>query len=57
VLWRVVAAFMPLQYAPPLAVTTLLVVVPSALAVGFALAAWPAHRAAGSRVGDLLRAE
>jgi len=57
VLWRVVAAFMPLQYAPPLAVTTLLVVVPSALAVGFLLAAWPAHRAAGSRVADLLRAE
>ena len=57
VLWRAVAEFMPLQYAPPLAGTTLLVVLPGAPAVGLLLAAWPAHRAAGSRVADLLRAE
>jgi ABC-type antimicrobial peptide transport system permease subunit len=56
-LWRVVADFTPLQYAPPLAVLALLLVGPLALLLANLLAAWPGHQAARLRIGHILRAE
>jgi hypothetical protein len=42
---------------PPLAVGLLVLIVPVALLMANALAAWPSHRAATTRVGQVLRSE
>jgi hypothetical protein len=55
--WRVVAGFMPLQYAAPDAAVALALVVPASVLVGNVLAAWPARLAARMRVGPVLHAE
>jgi ABC-type antimicrobial peptide transport system permease subunit len=55
--WRVVADYTPLYYVPPVASWALLLVGPLALLVANLLAAWPGHRAARLRVGQVLRAE
>jgi hypothetical protein len=57
VLWRMVADFLPLKYVPPLAPGMILLVIPAAFLLAFLLGAWPAQRAACSRVADVLRAE
>jgi hypothetical protein len=57
VMWRYVAHTTPLFYVPPVAATTLVLVVPLALVAANLLAAWPSHRAASMRVGSVLRAE
>jgi hypothetical protein len=56
-LWRVVADYTPLQYAPPLALLALLLVGPLALVVANLLAAWPGHQAARLRISHVLRVE
>jgi hypothetical protein len=56
-LWRVVADYTPLQYAPPLAHWALLLVGPLTLLVAGLVAARPARQAARLRLGDVLRAE
>jgi ABC-type lipoprotein release transport system permease subunit len=56
-LWRVVADYTPLQYVPPVALWTLLLVVPLTLLIAALLAAWPGHRAARLPIGVVLRAE
>jgi ABC-type antimicrobial peptide transport system permease subunit len=56
-IWRVVAGFTPLAYHPPLAVWALLLIGPVALLVANMLAAWPEHRAARLRTGQVLRSE
>ncbi len=56
-LWRAVAASTPLAYHPPLAVWALLLIVPAVLSAAYVLAAWPGHRAARMRSGQILRAE
>ena len=56
-LWRSVAANTPVDYLPPVAVTALLLVIPVALLAANLLAAWPSHKAAALRVGQVLRAE
>ena len=55
--WRAVADYTPIQYVPPMAVWVLILVVPSALLIASALAAWPGQRAARLRVANILRAE
>ncbi|HEY3717392.1 MAG TPA: ABC transporter permease [Jatrophihabitantaceae bacterium] len=55
--WRAVADYTPLQYVPPLAVWTLLLVGPAALILANLLAAWPGRRAARLRIATILRAE
>ncbi len=55
--WRYVAETTPLLYVAPLAALALLLVVPLALVAANLLAAWPSHRAAALRVGNVLRAE
>jgi len=57
IMWRVVADYTPLQYAPPLAVWALLLVGPLALVLANLLAAWPGQQAARLRIGHVLRAE
>ena len=57
VIWRAVAGFTPLAYHPPLAVLALLLIGPVALLAANALAAWPQHRAARLRTGQVLRTE
>jgi hypothetical protein len=56
-LWRAVAASTPLAYHPPLAVWALLLIAPAVLLAANLLAAWPGHRAARLRSGQILRAE
>jgi hypothetical protein len=56
-IWRVVAGFTPLAYHPPLAVWALLLIGPAALLAANTLAAWPEHRAARLRTGQVLRTE
>lgn len=56
-LWRVVADYTPLQYAPPWALWALVLVAPAALLVANLLAAWPGYRAVRLRVAHVLRAE
>jgi hypothetical protein len=56
-LWRAVADYTPLQYAPPMAVWALVLVAPAALLLSNLLAAWPGHRAARLRIAHVLRAE
>lgn len=55
--WRAVANYTPLQYAPPVAVWALLLVGPAALVVANLLAAWPGQRAARLRIAHILRTE
>jgi FtsX-like permease family len=55
--WRVVADYTPLYYVPPVAVWTLLLVGPLALALANLLAGWPGRQAARLRIGQILRAE
>ena len=56
-LWRAVAASTPLAYHPPLAIWALLLITPAVLLAANLLAAWPGHRAARLRSGQILRAE
>lgn len=55
--WRAVADYTPLQYAPPVAVWALLLVAPAALVIANVLAAWPGQRAARLRIAHILRTE
>jgi predicted lysophospholipase L1 biosynthesis ABC-type transport system permease subunit len=55
--WRAITDYTPLQYVPPTALTTMLLVGPVALLVANALAAWPARRAARMQISRILRAE
>jgi hypothetical protein len=55
--WRVVADYTPLYYVSPVASWALLSIGPLAVLVANALAAWPGHRAARLRIGQVLRAE
>ncbi|MEO6712690.1 MAG: FtsX-like permease family protein [Mycobacteriales bacterium] len=55
--WRIVADFTPLQYAPPPALWALVLIGPVALLVCNALAAWPGRQAARLRIGHILRTE
>lgn len=57
VLWQVVADYTPLQYVPPLALLALALIAPVALVVANLLAALPGRRAAGLRIGHVLRTE
>lgn len=56
-LWRAVAAYTPLDYVPPTAVGSLILVGAAGLLVANLLAALPARRAARIRVSTVLRAE
>ncbi|GAA4570926.1 hypothetical protein GCM10023193_58510 [Planotetraspora kaengkrachanensis] len=56
-LWRLVADFTPLDYAPPLAFWALVLVAPVALVLANLLAAWPGRVAARLRIGHVLRTE
>jgi len=56
-IWLVVAESTPLAYHPPLAVWALLLIAPAGLLAANLVAAWPGHRAAGLRSGQVLRAE
>ncbi|MEP7055543.1 MAG: FtsX-like permease family protein [Actinomycetota bacterium] len=55
--WRVVADFTPLQYAPPFAFWALVLIGPVALLVCNLLAAWPGQQATRLRISHILRAE
>jgi ABC-type lipoprotein release transport system permease subunit len=56
-IWHNVATSTPVEYVPPFAVMVLVIVVPAALLIANALAAWPARRAARLRAAEVLRAE
>ncbi len=56
-LWRAVAERTPVQYAPPLALLTLLLVTPISVLTVTLLAAYPGHRAVRQRLSSVLRAE
>jgi hypothetical protein len=56
-LWRGVAETTPLAYVTPIAAWLLVLIAPIALLVANLLAAWPSHRAASLRVGQVLRTE
>jgi ABC-type lipoprotein release transport system permease subunit len=55
--WRWIAASMPLAYVGPGVTLAAALVVPAALLVANAVAAWPARRAARARPATVLRAE
>lgn len=55
--WRVVADYTPLQYAPPVAFWALVLVAPVALVVCNLLAAWPGRQAARLHISHILRTE
>jgi FtsX-like permease family len=55
--WRAVTDYTPLQYVAPLAFWVLLLVIPAALLISNALAAWPGRRAARMRIAHVLRTE
>jgi hypothetical protein len=55
--WRYVADLLFLHYVPPVTWLALALVVPAALLAAVLLAAHPSHRAATTRVADVLRAE
>lgn len=57
ILWRSVADNTPVDYVPPVALWLLILIAPVALLVANLLAAWPSHRAASIRVGQVLRTE
>jgi ABC-type lipoprotein release transport system permease subunit len=56
-LWHNVATSTPVKYVPPIAILVLVAVVPAALLIANALAAWPARRAARLRAAEVLRTE
>jgi hypothetical protein len=56
-LWRVTAAFIPLDYQPPDAGRLLLLTIPAVLACGLLLALVPGRRAARLRASQVLRGE
>jgi ABC-type lipoprotein release transport system permease subunit len=56
-LWRSVAERTPVQYAPPLALSVLLLVIPVSVILANLLALYPGHRAVRGHTGDALRAE
>jgi hypothetical protein len=56
-LWRAVARYTPLEYVPPTALDSLLLVALSALVAANLIAAVPARRAARLRVSTILRTE
>jgi hypothetical protein len=56
-LWRLVSDTTPLQYIPPVAFWTLVLIVPLALAIANLLAALPGRLAARMHVANVLRAE
>ncbi len=56
-IWHSVATSTPVRYVPPLAVVVLVVIVPAALLIANALAAWPARRAARLHAAEVLRTE
>jgi FtsX-like permease family len=55
--WRAVAGYTPLQYAPPTGALSLLLVGPLTVLAAFLLAAWPGRQAARQRIAQVLRAE
>jgi FtsX-like permease family protein len=55
--WRVVADYTPIQYKAPTALFVTLLVIPLAIIVANALAAWPGRRAARLRISHILRTE
>ncbi|MFN2561643.1 MAG: hypothetical protein ABR571_10160 [Jatrophihabitans sp.] len=54
---RTVADYTPIQYKSPTALLVTLLIVPLALVVANALAAWPGRRAAKLRIAHVLRTE
>lgn len=56
-LWRSVADSTPVDYVSPAAVGVLILVVPATVMIVNVLAAWPSHRAASLRIGQVLRTE
>jgi hypothetical protein len=56
-LWRVVAERTPVVYVAPLALLSLVLVVPVSILVVNILAAYPGHRAVRQRISAVLRAE
>jgi FtsX-like permease family len=56
-LWRAAAGMAPLAYHTPAALWALVLIAPLALVVANLLAAWPSHRAARLRTGEILRTE
>jgi ABC-type lipoprotein release transport system permease subunit len=56
-LWRSVAERTPVQYAPPLALSALLLVIPVSVILANLLAVYPGRRAVRGHVGDALRTE
>ncbi len=56
-IWRLVADATPVKYVPPFAALVVLIVVPAALLIANALAAWPARRAARLQAAEILRTE
>jgi len=56
-LWRVVAEYTPVFYAPPVALLALLLVGPLAVLAANGLAAWPGRRVSRTRIAHVLRAE
>jgi ABC-type lipoprotein release transport system permease subunit len=55
--WQWVADSTPLLYVPPVATVAAIAIVPVAIVLANALAAWPARQAARLRPADALRAE
>ena len=55
--WKQLANSFPLVYAPPLAILSILLIVPIALIIANVLAAGPAHAATRIRPANVLRAE
>jgi hypothetical protein len=56
-LWSSVAESTPVLHVAPVAVLALALIAPVAIALANLLAAWPSHRAARLRVGQILRTE
>ncbi|MDQ6909248.1 MAG: ABC transporter permease [Actinomycetota bacterium] len=55
--WRLVTARVPLQFVAPLALASMMVLVPAALVLVNLLAVWPGRRAARLRPAEVLRTE
>ncbi|MGI5292192.1 ABC transporter permease [Nonomuraea polychroma] len=56
-LWRVMAAYTPLAYVPPLAAWALALAAPVTVLLALSLALWPGWRISRMRVGHVLRTE
>jgi ABC-type lipoprotein release transport system permease subunit len=55
--WRLITSRVPLSFVGPIALVSILVLVPAALAIVNLLAVWPGHAAARLRPAEVLRAE